>query len=214
MPVVESGSRAWLLAALVGLGCGGPPPCVRSSECPAPEVCGLQGQCAPLAAPEGAQFAGSAWLYAADWGIAGPSTRPLGDRLRVGGGDESLLTFGPVPAASELLRAVLVLRRHETAPPLSEDAELIVESVGPYRGGVLPARGGTIAAPFAAARRSLAAGPPRDLRVDVTAAVRSSAERPDRTVYLLLRASDEAQYFASPQHSTEDRHPRLELMLH
>ncbi|MFK7992172.1 MAG: hypothetical protein AB8I08_39500 [Sandaracinaceae bacterium] len=217
MPVVESGSRAWLLTALVGLGCGGPAPCARSSECPAPEVCGLSGQCASLAAPEGARFAGSAWLQASDWGIAGPSTQPLGDRLRVGGdaGDESLLTFGPLPAAGELLRAVLVLRRHDTAPPVAGPVALFVESVGPYRGGVLPTRGGVVADRFAAARRTLAAGPPRDVRIDITDAARDAANRDERAVYLLLRAhGDGAQYFASPQHSDGDRQPRLELMLH
>ena len=94
---------------------------------------------------------------------------------------------------------------------------LLVEQVEPFRGGALPARPGAQPDRFAAARRPIAVGPARALRLDVTEAARSAADRRDRRLHLLLRASggDAAPLaFASPDHVDPAARPRLELLLH
>lgn len=210
--------RSVLLLAVLWGACGGPELCTRSAECGRGRVCGFEGACAPLAAPEGARFAGTRWLRPLDWGVSGAVSR-LDDSLPVGGqpNAESLLAFGPLPAGSEILRALLVLHPHEPGRPLGEPSEVVVEHVEPFRGGILPPRHAAQPLRFAAGRRALAAGPARPIRVDVTAAARSAADRDDRRLHLLLRRRDGGPVplrFASPWHARPEARPRLELLTH
>lgn len=200
-----------IMFASIG-GCGGPEPCATTADCRAGSVCGFSGRCGPLRPPRGARFAGSRWLNATDWGVTGPG--PLTDRLRVGDRRESLLAFGPLPEPSRILRALLVLHPHESSAALIERQTLVVERTGPFRGGPLPYRGSTQPDSFAAARRRLASGPPRPVRVDVTEAARAAGGSDGSALYLLLRTRGSPLRFASPFHHAPRARPRIELLLH
>ncbi|MGE0787905.1 MAG: hypothetical protein AB7S26_19680 [Sandaracinaceae bacterium] len=203
-PVVPIALVLALLAA-----CGGPEPCATRADCPAPTVCGLAGRCARLREPTGARFARSRWVLARDHGVTGAPT--LTDRLAVGDGHEALLAFGPLPGASRILRALLVLHPHDAAERGDAERSLFVERTGPFVGGGLPRRGGHAPDRFAAAARRVAPGPPRTLRFDVTHAAREAGEG---ELYLIVRTDDAALTFASPYHRDPRARPRLELLLH
>lgn len=132
--------------------------------------------------------------------------------MRVGGASEALLAFGPLPEPSRILRALLVVHPHERRQRVRAATEVVVESVGTFRGGALPARHATQPTLFAAARRIVGVGPARPLRFDVTEAARSaSAGR----LYLLVRLEGDAPalHFASPWTVEARLRPRLELMV-
>jgi hypothetical protein len=100
---------------------------------------------------------------------------------------------------------------------VDQPGELAVEHVEPFRGGSLPPRARVGPRAFLAGLHVLPAGPPRPVRVDVTAAARDAAGRRDRTLYLLVRverAGEEGISLASPWALGERVQPRLELMLH
>ncbi len=209
----------WLAPAAVALALAacGPPPCVSSTACGAGRVCGLDGRCGPLAPPSGSRFAGSRWVAAIDWGVT-PSSAGASDVLRVGGPSsaEGLLAFAPLPSAGGILRALLVLTPHEPAAPVTRTGEIVVEHVGAFQGGRLPARHAQTPLPFAAARVALPAGPARPVRVDVTSAARAAAGRGDHTLYLLVRLAGgdpDGARFASPWAPGLRVQPRLELLL-
>ncbi|MCB9591337.1 MAG: hypothetical protein H6719_01285 [Sandaracinaceae bacterium] len=196
----------WLLAS----GCGGAPRCARSSECDRGAVCGLSGECGTLRPPAGARFAASRWLEPIDWGVAA-ARGPLTDAMPVGGSSEALLAFGPLPEPSRVVRALLVLSPHASGPRVSEPAEVVVEHVGPFRGGPLPPRHGTTPTEFAAARRLVPEGPAHRLRLDVSEAARSTREG---SLHLLVRLRGDAELrFASPWAEDVASRPRLELMV-
>ena len=131
--------------------------------------------------------------------------------MPVGGSSEALLAFGPLPESSTILRALLVLHPHERGARLLETTEVVVEDVGPFRGGALPARHGAQPTDFAAARRLVPAGPPRPVRLDVTDAAHGAGAG---SLHLLVRSGgDEALLFASPWVGDESARPRLELMV-
>ncbi|MGF1468254.1 MAG: hypothetical protein ACFCGT_19200 [Sandaracinaceae bacterium] len=221
--LTSTANRSSLLLALLSTslltGCATAPQCARSSDCTGSEVCGFRGQCGPLGRPVGARFARSRWIEPSDWGIATRGPRaPLGDVMALGGdhATEALLAFGPMPEASAVLRALLVLAPHDRADRWPEPLELVVERVEPFVGGALPPRPGPQPLPFAAARRLLPAGPSRPLRVDVTASARQAGGRRDRHLYLLLRlrpAGDRLR-LASPYHLRRQARPRLELLVY
>jgi hypothetical protein len=145
-----------------------------------------------------------------DWGLAG-ARGPLGDAMPVGGSSEALLAFGPLPAASRIARALVVLSPHPARERVERRVEVVVERVGAFRGGALPARPGTTPADFAAARRMLPAGPARRVRLDVTDAARASGEA---RLHLLVRLRGDAEVlFASPWADDPASRPRLELMV-
>lgn len=180
------------------------------------QVCGLSGTCAALRSPDGARFAGSRWLSARDWGVAG-APAGLDDELPAGAGLESLLAFGPLPQGSEILRALLVLHPHDRVPSLAAPVEIVVEHVEPFRGGRLPSRSSAQPLRFAAGRRLVPAGVRLPLRVDVSDAARAAAGRDDHRLYLLVRVPDDRVapvVFASPFARPRSARPRLELLVH
>ncbi len=136
---------------------------------------------------------------------------PLTDAIPLGGSSEGLFAFGPMPDSSRILRALLVLHPHEARPRITERVELIVEHVGAFRGGPLPARHGTQPTAFAAARRALPAGPAHPIRLDVTSAARSSSAG---VLHLLVRVEGDAELsVSSPWATATGDRPRLELMV-
>ncbi len=209
MGVFTSANAPAAILFALAVGCGGAPLCASSADCAAGRICGLDGRCGALRPPPGARFAASRWLTPIDWGVTGPG--PLTDRLRVGEGRESLLAFGPLPEASRVLRARLVLHPHDAAARLDAPQLLVVERTRRFAGGPLPLRRGAQPDRLAAARRALAPGPARTLRVDVTDAARAAG---GERLYLLLRAGDAALAYASPNHPRPRVRPRIELLLH
>ncbi|HBQ11938.1 MAG TPA: hypothetical protein DEF51_12595 [Myxococcales bacterium] len=204
--------------ALLLAACGAPSPCARSTECASGRVCGLDGRCVRLGSPAGARFAGSRWLTPVDWGVAG-RRRALGDGMPLGGraATEGLVAFGPMPASSEILRALLVVQPLDPHSRIDARHEVVVEQVEPFRGGALPARPGAGPLRFAAGRHALAPGPVLPLRIDVTEAARAAADRADRRLHLLLRlreGSARPLVLASPWAIDPQLRPRVELMLH
>jgi hypothetical protein len=194
-----------------------PAPCTSSIACGRAQVCGLDGRCGPLGLPLGARFAGSRWIDARDWAVAGDGDTPRSDALLVGAGRESLLAFGPLPPGHRILRAVLVLHPHDGEDRIADDAEIVVEHVEPFRGGALPARREPGPLTFAAARAALARGPARPLRVDVTGATQNAAGRRDQSLYVLLRRTGgglEPALFASPWAIGDRIQPRVEILVH
>ena len=204
----RANARLGILFALA-VGCGGPPPCATSSDCASGRVCGLSGRCTRLGAPPGVRFASSRWLQPADWGVTG--TERQTDALWIGDGHESLLAFGPLPEPSRILRALLVLHPHEATPRVLDDRRVVVERTRRFSGGPLPPRGGTQPDSFAAARRELASGPSRPVRLDVTDAARGAG---GEVLYLLVRSEGHALSLASPLYHSPDARPRVELLLH
>ena len=135
---------------------------------------------------------------------------PLTDAIPLGGASEGLFAFGPMPDASRILRALLVLHAHAAHPRTEVRAEVIVEQVGAFRGGPLPARHATQPVAFAASRRALAPGPVHSIRLDVTDAARSAG----RSLHLLVRVEGDARVrISSPWSTTPQKRPRLELMV-
>ena len=196
-----------LLIALGG--CGGAPLCAGSADCARGSVCGVSGRCGRLRTPEGSRFAASRWLSPSDWGV----TRAvrLSDTIPLGGGAETLFTFGPMPEPSAILRALLILHPAEPRAPLTTSAQILVERIGAFRGGVLPARSSVPPTAFATARRQLRPGPAPIVRLDVTEAARAADAG---SLHLLVRAdSDTPLRFASPFASDLGSRPRIELMV-
>lgn len=199
-----------LAGVVAALGCGAPARCTRASDCGPRAVCGFDATCGPLRPPEAARFTTSRWLSPRDWAVAGARGR-LDDAMPVGGRTEALLAFGSLPEGSRILRALLVLHPHDESPRVGAATELVVERVGRFRGGALPARHGAQPTAFAAAVRPLDEGPVRITRLDVTDAARDAD---DGRLYLLVRGDAEpALLFASPWANDPERHPRLELMV-
>jgi hypothetical protein len=202
--------------AVISLFSCAPPPCASSVACGRGQVCGLDGRCGPLAVGE-ARFATSQWFSARDWGTSGRERRPLNDALAIGGRGqtEGLLAFGPLPGASRILRALLVLQPGEPDERIESGAEIVVEHVEPFVGGALPPRPHPGPLSFAAAHSALLAGAPRATRIDITRAARTAAARRDRSLYLLLRVEGEGSaLFASPWALADNARPRLELLIH
>ncbi|MCA9605187.1 MAG: hypothetical protein KC619_06315 [Myxococcales bacterium] len=172
-------------------------------------MCGLSGRCEALRPPSGTRFAASAWLEPTDWGVAGAAA-PLGDAMPIGGSSEALLAFDSLPPGSRIARALLVLTPHPRGPRVETRLEVVAEQVGPFRGGALPARHGPTPTDFAAARRLVAEGPTRRVRLDVSRAARDV----HGALHLLVRArGDGSLLFASPWAEDPASRPRLELMV-
>jgi hypothetical protein len=201
------------LLAMFVLGCGGGTPCASSLACGTSAVCGHAGVCTPLASPASARFARSRWIAASDWATSSSERAPRADALPVGGGAESLLAFRDMPPQGRILTALLVLTPHDAFSRVLEDAEIVVERVEPFRGGALRPRAGEGTRTFAAAIRSLPAGPARPLHIDLTSAARDAAGRRDRTLYLLVRQEGGARATYRSPWSPSAGTPRLEVLV-
>jgi hypothetical protein len=195
----------------VGAACGASTAvCGPAFECPSGSVCGPGLTCElarPLAELRELRF------EASDWSVT-REDRPTElvdptDAIEVGGDAAARAHLRFSVPVETVERALLRLAPHQSSVAPERPAMLLVRPTLPFRGETLT-RARALRDVGPAASRTIGRNAPRSVLVDVTALVRRTQARRERSLYLELRsASDATLRFGSPRNVARERRPRL-----
>jgi hypothetical protein len=211
------------------------PGCTSNALCAAPEVCHPGGRCGPLALDAAHRTARRVRLHPVRSAL-GPGAFARGESVRVEQGGAVLLGFGPLPEATRVLAAHLVLALAPESPGLTGVRTLRVGRVRPFerpagpsafapsgtrgasRASGNPGRVATLPEPLPTPDVTVRVGPgpAHPLRVDLTALVadarRAGVRQLDLAVLLEGPAGSRLR-LSSALHADPERRPRLDLLV-
>jgi len=138
------------------------------------------------------------------------------DLLPIGGDDGQIayLTFGPIPDAGRIQKAVLVLWPHVTWDPPAVPAHLAAYRTQSFEGPTLVRRNAPRRSRLPVSEAGIAPGATRLLRFDITEPVNEAQSKGSTEISVaIVSRSDEGAplRFASPRSLASERRPRLEL---
>lgn len=192
-------------------GCGASSPtCGPAFECASGSVCGPALTCEPSRPRVELR---ELRIGARDWGVTRedrPTERlEATDALEVGGSVRARAHLRFALPAEPVERALLRLAPHQSAVAPPAPVVVFVRPTLPFEGERLT-RAHVPENVGLASSRTIGRNAPRAVLVDVTAIVRRTQARRERSLYLELRGDSESMLrFGSPRNSARERRPSL-----